>query len=166
MPGKSDRQPPSYLAARVAKVRSALGKVLDGGGLLVTNFADVSWLTGFEGDDSYALITTDRVILISDFRYQEQIANEAAWVTAVMRPKLIATEVARQAGRLKLKRLAVQAESLTLAQKGVLDQELKSAIKGKRPRLVALKNVINAEREGKVVEPHEDALESAPIPIP
>lgn len=32
--------------------------------------------------------------------------------------------------------------------------------------LVALKNVLKAEREGKVVEPHEDALESAPLPIP
>jgi uncharacterized protein YqhQ len=32
--------------------------------------------------------------------------------------------------------------------------------------LVALKNVLNAERAGAPVEPHEDALESAPIPIP
>jgi uncharacterized protein YqhQ len=32
--------------------------------------------------------------------------------------------------------------------------------------LLALKNVINAERKGSAVEPHEDALESAPIPIP
>lgn len=32
--------------------------------------------------------------------------------------------------------------------------------------LIALKNVLNAEQAGKAVEPHEDALESAPIPIP
>lgn len=32
--------------------------------------------------------------------------------------------------------------------------------------LIALKNVLNAEKAGKAVEPHEDALESAPIPIP
>src|SRR4029077_10216957 len=32
--------------------------------------------------------------------------------------------------------------------------------------LIALKNVLKAEQEGKVVEPHEDALESAPLPIP
>lgn len=32
--------------------------------------------------------------------------------------------------------------------------------------IVALKNVLRAEKEGAPVEPHEDALESAPIPIP
>ena len=32
--------------------------------------------------------------------------------------------------------------------------------------LIALKNVLSAEKTGAVVEPHEDALESAPIPIP
>jgi len=32
--------------------------------------------------------------------------------------------------------------------------------------LIALKNVIKAEKEGLSIEPHEDALESAPIPIP
>jgi uncharacterized protein YqhQ len=32
--------------------------------------------------------------------------------------------------------------------------------------LIALKNVLEAEKAGKVVPPHEDALESAPLPIP
>jgi uncharacterized protein YqhQ len=32
--------------------------------------------------------------------------------------------------------------------------------------LIALKNVLKAEKEGAPVEPHEDALESAPLPIP
>lgn len=32
--------------------------------------------------------------------------------------------------------------------------------------VVALKNVLAAEKAGAVVEPHEDALESAPLPIP
>jgi uncharacterized protein YqhQ len=32
--------------------------------------------------------------------------------------------------------------------------------------LIALQNVLRAEKEGAPVEPHEDALESAPIPIP
>lgn len=32
--------------------------------------------------------------------------------------------------------------------------------------LVALKNVLKAEQAGGIVEPHEDALESAPLPIP
>lgn len=32
--------------------------------------------------------------------------------------------------------------------------------------LIALENVLRAEKHGKVVEPHEDVLESAPLPIP
>lgn len=32
--------------------------------------------------------------------------------------------------------------------------------------LIALKNVVDAERHGLPVEPHEDAIESSPLPIP
>ena len=98
---------------------------------LVTNFADVSWLTGFEGDDSYALVTPDSVLLISDSRYQEQISREAAWTRAIIRKKGIVEEVAKQVKRLKHRaprgrlNLAIQSEAFTLKTLSELRKEFK-----------------------------------------
>jgi len=37
--------------------------------LLVTNFFNVTYLTGFTGDDSYLLVTRDAEMVLSDRRY-------------------------------------------------------------------------------------------------
>jgi Xaa-Pro aminopeptidase len=123
---KAGATPVDFIARRVEKLRAALLQAKSPA-LLVTNFADVSWLTGFEGDDSHAIVTPERVLLISDSRYEEQIAREAAWTTVVMRKKSIWEETARQIKRLKLRQLAVQSESLTLRGQSTLQQFLRKA---------------------------------------
>jgi Xaa-Pro aminopeptidase len=45
-------------------------------GLLVTSLANVRYLTGFSGSSALLLMTPRDVILITDFRYQTQIAEE------------------------------------------------------------------------------------------
>ena len=57
------RTPEPYLAARIEKVRHAM-KAAKVPALLITSFVDVSWLTGFEGDDSYVLLTRDQLLLL------------------------------------------------------------------------------------------------------
>ena len=44
--------------------------------LLVTNFKNVTYLTGFTGDDSYLLVTLDGETLITDPRYTTQLEQE------------------------------------------------------------------------------------------
>ncbi len=44
--------------------------------LLVTNFTNVTYLTGFTGDDSYLLVTKNGQVLLSDFRYITQLEAE------------------------------------------------------------------------------------------
>jgi len=59
--------------------RGKLRRVLDRAGaeaLLVTNFTNVTYLTGFTGDDSFLLMGPDRDVLLSDFRYTTQLAEE------------------------------------------------------------------------------------------
>ena len=41
--------------------------------LLVTNFKNVTYLTGFTGDDSFLLVTESGETLISDKRYTTQL---------------------------------------------------------------------------------------------
>ena len=54
--------------------------------LLVTNFTNVTYLTGFTGDDSYLLVTPKQQIVISDPRYTTQFEEECPGVEAHIRP--------------------------------------------------------------------------------
>ncbi|MGN6370825.1 MAG: M24 family metallopeptidase [Phycisphaerae bacterium] len=154
------RTPEPYLAARVEKVRAAM-KAAKLPALLVTNFVDVSWLTGFEGDDSYAILTRDNLLLISDSRYEEQITREAAWVNTVMRKKSILDEVAKQVKKLSLPSLGVQSESLTLKSHNSLQDLLKKA--RVRTRLTPIAEIINKPRQIK--DEHEIAIMEEAIRI-
>lgn len=118
---------------RQARIRSALrDEKLPA--LLVTNFADVSYATGFEGDDSWALILPDKIYLISDFRYVEQIQSQCPWVTLVTRKNSLADEVAKILKKRKITLAGVQSEALTLRQKTMLESVL-------RPLKIRLKPV-------------------------
>jgi Xaa-Pro aminopeptidase len=46
--------------------------------LIVTKVANVTYLTGFMGDDSWALVTPRRTYLLTDSRYTEQAKKECA----------------------------------------------------------------------------------------
>ncbi len=84
--------------------------------LLVTNFTNVSWLTGFSGDDSYLLIGKSRMVLISDSRYQTQIAQECPGLEFVIRDRTV-TVVAASAKTIeaqKLKKVAFESGSMTV----------------------------------------------------
>jgi Xaa-Pro aminopeptidase len=151
---------PPFIPPRIEKVRAAL-KAAKVDALLITTFADVSWLTGFEGDDSYVLLTDDRLVLISDSRYQEQIHREAPWATTVMRKKAILDEVTKQLKRLKVGTLGVQAESMTLKAQSGLQKLLKET--KQRVRLKPVADVLIKLRHIK--DAHEVAITEEAIRI-
>src|SRR6185437_16713108 len=66
----------AYLKARQKNVRDAM-KHLKLDGLLLTHPPDLAYLTNFTGEDSVGLITEKGFYLATDFRYQEQAAQEA-----------------------------------------------------------------------------------------
>jgi Xaa-Pro aminopeptidase len=53
--------------------------------LLITNPVNVSYLTGFTGDDSYLFLTPREAILLSDGRFAEQIESECPDLKAEIR---------------------------------------------------------------------------------
>jgi len=85
--------------------------------LLVTNFTNVSYLTGFSGDDSYLLITPKRDIMLSDERYTTQLEEECSDLEFEIRGpgKKMLSSVSQVVTRLKVKRLAFEASSMTVA---------------------------------------------------
>ena len=79
----SDRYP-----ARLQRLRAEVRK--QGlAALLVTNEANVRYLTGFTGDSTYLLLSQEHAILISDSRYTTQISEECASLEVVIRPHTV-----------------------------------------------------------------------------
>ncbi len=88
--------------------------------MLITNCADVRYLTGSLGHDTYLLIAGRAAYVFSDFRYEEDLAPLKSWAKVVMRESTLAQAVADVTGDLKLKKIAVQAEYLKVQERGGL----------------------------------------------
>ena len=75
--------------ARYEARRDRLRKTLKKSGadaLLVTNFTNVTYLTGFTGDDSYLLLWQDGQVILSDPRYTTQIEEQCPGLDMEIRP--------------------------------------------------------------------------------
>jgi Xaa-Pro aminopeptidase len=99
--------------------RNRLRKLLDpaqSDALLVTNFKNVTYLTGFTGDDSYLLVAEDGEVLVSDPRYTTQLAEECPGLKLRIRApgERMLPVVSEVVKRLKVKRLGIEAQSATV----------------------------------------------------
>jgi Xaa-Pro aminopeptidase len=118
----------ALLDHRIDSLRERLGDA-KADALLVTNPRDIRYLTGFVGDDSWALITLNgtrvpRPIILSDFRFEEQIAREAPHAKTVMRKKGLVEELRKLGERAKLGRIALQPAYVNLALRKRLVKEM------------------------------------------
>ena len=84
--------------------------------LLVTNPVNVSYLSGFTGEDSYLLVRPDGDVLLSDSRFTTQLEEECPGLDCVIRgPGVKMVELtARTLKKARVKRLGVEADSMTL----------------------------------------------------
>ncbi len=73
---------PLSVTGRIARLRGLLGEVSGAagpmGGLLVTNPANIRWLTGFTGSAGILCLTGERALLTTDGRYRTQSAEQLA----------------------------------------------------------------------------------------
>lgn len=108
--------------------RAKLGKTISRlklDALLVTNFVNVTYLTGFTGDDSYLIVTPDDALIISDERYTTQIEQECPGLPTRIRDtaeKLLPVTVGELTG-LGVQRLGVEQASMTLGTHSAIQQE-------------------------------------------
>lgn len=116
---------PAHLADRVRNLQKRL-RPTDASALLVTNPRDIRYLTGFIGDDSWALIPmrSSKVYLLSDFRFDEQIVNEAPHAVAIMRKKGLAEELEKLTKRLRADKVLIQPEYTTIATRKLIAKHL------------------------------------------
>lgn len=109
-----------YYAPRREKLRR-LVRQSGADALLVTSFTNVTYLTGFTGDDSYLLARTDGELLISDPRYTTQLEEECPGLDLLIRPPGVTmlAGIAKAVGQAKIGRLAIEGSSMTV---GLRDQ--------------------------------------------
>jgi Xaa-Pro aminopeptidase len=131
-------------AKRRDRLRSHL-KAHGHAAILITNFLNVRYLTGFTGDDSYLLLTKNNAVMLSDARYEQQLSEECPDVDAIIRrPPTTMTQIIRRAvQQSKIGKLSFEADSLTVAQRDQLGGELKST------ELAGVQGAVEALREIK-----------------
>jgi Xaa-Pro aminopeptidase len=108
MPGSNER--------RVESVRSSIRQAgLDA--LLVTHPANVSYLTGFTGDSSALVVGLDRVLMVSDFRFDTQLRDECPGLERHIRPsgRTLAQELGGVVARLGFRRVGFEAAAVSVA---------------------------------------------------
>src|SRR5687767_4751492 len=103
----------AYLKVRHKSVRDAM-KHLKLDGLMLTHPPDLAYLTNFTGDDSIGIITDKELHLVTDFRYEEQAAQEAAWVKLAVRDGKMEEALAKALAAAKVKRLGFEANFATV----------------------------------------------------
>lgn len=115
---------PNYSSRRSRLIRSL--KSTGAEALLVSGLSNVRYLTGFTGDSSWLFLSRSATVLISDTRYETQIADECGDLDVEIRnarkPMTDAVvEIARKAG---VGRLGFEADHLTFGQHAVLQDKL------------------------------------------
>jgi len=131
----------SSFESRRKKLR-ALIQEAEADALLVTNFTNVTYLTGFTGDDSYLLATLDGETLVTDPRYTTQLEEECPGLALEVRQpsvKMLAAVVG-VVKRLKIKRLGIEGNSATVS----LQQSLAKALP--KVQLVVTENLVERLR--------------------
>ncbi len=119
--------------------------------LLVTGVANVSYLTGFSGDSSALLIGPSMRVLISDSRYQTQIAEECPGLESDIRtqktkqPDQIASVVARA----KPAKLALESHIISADEFAKLSDTIAKTDAGKSIEIKPLTNSVEKLRQVK-----------------
>ncbi|GIW82308.1 MAG: peptidase M24 [Gemmatales bacterium] len=85
--------------------------------LLVTNPVNVTYLTGFSGDSSYLFVGAKKTILVSDFRFTQQLAEECPDLETYIRPhnQTLLQATAATLKKLKCQTVGFESDHLTVA---------------------------------------------------
>jgi Xaa-Pro aminopeptidase len=142
---------PSYiLERRRDAIRAALAdRQLDA--LVVTALPNILYLTNFTGSSAIAIVTADRLELLTDFRYVTAVAalqREVRGLELVTVEGSYETALVRRLAELPLARIGIEAAHLTVARHQWLTDML-SREAGGRAALVATEGIVERARVTK-----------------
>lgn len=102
----------TYLFERISNLRQSL-KREKVEGLLVTNLKNIRYLTGFTGSSGVMVVTLDESVLLTDFRYKEQVKFEVGGKTKVKIFKDFYKDLNNVLKKSLVKSIAFEATNLT-----------------------------------------------------
>jgi Xaa-Pro aminopeptidase len=116
------------ITQRIKSIRTELSsRRIDA--LVLTRPANVTYLTGFSGEDSWTVVTGRAVYLLTDSRYTEQAQKECPLARIVERKDPIAQAGGRLIGRLKFAQTVAVEKSISLEQYETLKKNLDVPLK-------------------------------------
>src|SRR3989338_1313436 len=88
------------------------GKGIDA--LFVSSWPNVTYLSGFKGTESWALVSPKGLYFITDSRYSEQAEKEARGFKVILRDRRSVTEIVKDlCGKHRVRRLGFEAPIVT-----------------------------------------------------
>lgn len=110
------------------KIRQKLSKA-DIDCLLVTKTANVSYVTGFLGEDSWAAVTKNNVYLLTDSRYTEQAGKKCPVCKVIERKGVMTKAVGELIKKLKAVNTVAVENSISLADFRALKKDVAGRVK-------------------------------------
>jgi Xaa-Pro aminopeptidase len=129
-------------------------------GMLVTSPYNRRYMTNFTGTSGVALISEEKALFITDFRYVEQAGNQAAGYEIVQHTVPIHEEVAKQAEKLGIQKLGFEKDHLTYSNY----QDYQKAFKGELipvGGIIENLRLIKSESEIKILKEAADIADAA-----
>lgn len=158
-----DEAPGGFFGKRMKRLREAMGG-LELSHLLVTNPLDVGYLTGFLGGDSYLILGPGRPVLVSDFRYQEEVNEFGEVCEIVIRKRSMGEAIGELLAGENVQRVGIQAEIMTVAERDQLAKRIGTkrvaATLGLVMKMRAVKDQAEIALIRKAVRIQEEALKA------
>lgn len=132
--------------------------------LIVSKPANVTYTTGFTGDDSWAVITPGGVYLLTDSRYTEQAKKQCQSCRLIERKDSMAREAAKLIRKLKLVLRTAVEKSVSIADYEALKKNIKHRIRTAANIIESVRNIKGADEIaviGRACQIAEKALRQA-----
>ncbi len=113
--------------------------------LLVSSVANVTYLTGFTGEDSFLVVGKHKDVLVSDTRFSVQLSEECPDMDTAIRPrtKSLLTATAEVVTKMKVSKLAIESDSMSVATYESITDKLPTA------KLIGVQGIVESMREIK-----------------
>ncbi|MDN3016540.1 aminopeptidase P family protein [Paenibacillus sp. BSR1-1] len=112
---------------KLEKLRSSFGAYgIDG--ILITSSFNRRYISNFTGSAGVVLISADKALFITDFRYIEQASKQCGGFEIIKFSGSIPEEVAKQAKNLGIKKLGIEEDYLTYSSFKVYDKEVEAEL--------------------------------------
>ncbi|PLR99905.1 M24 family metallopeptidase [Bacillus sp. T33-2] len=99
---------------KINKLRGSFEK-LAVDGMLITSTHNRRYMTGFTGSSGVVLISNDRALFITDFRYTEQAAKQCEGYEVVQHHGTTPEEIAEQVKKLGIQKLGFEEDHMTFS---------------------------------------------------